>query len=440
MEAQQFGVEGACQRLGGGFGQFRRSELRSGAIDDDVQAAAPGVGLGDSVADRLGVGDVGAEGEHIVGPRRGKRGRGGLERILIAGDERHPHTLFLQGLGDGVADAAAGTRDEGDAVLKSQCHCDVLLSTFVRLRRDPDGREAHEPNAIRTLCRQPSAVLRSPMSACGSECHVHRREKINIACVLKQEICERLLGSGFCRANMRADAGKTMSVSVGRPSRWGRPPVGSDLVSLRSHLFWTAAIPDRIAVGEERRPMAAQRDARTARNRTPRGGVDGVDDAQRLRVVVARLEEETMLWQEFLRAHRTIIDQMAEQMMRDHNLPLEWFDVLIHLADVPDGRLRQRALRDRLLLSESGVSRLLLRMEQAGFIARNTAGEDKRGMEITLTDKGRTAVIEATESHVEMVSTLFTQRLTRTDLNALGRVLPKLTAESEDFATPLNGA
>jgi DNA-binding MarR family transcriptional regulator len=79
-------------------------------------------------------------------------------------------------------------------------------------------------------------------------------------------------------------------------------------------------------------------------------------------------------------------------------------------------------------------------MEQAGFIARNTAGEDKRGMEITLTDKGRTAVIDATESHVEMVSTLFTQRLTRTDLNALGRVLPKLTAESEDFATPLNGA
>ena len=186
--------------------------------------------------------------------------------------------------------------------------------------------------------------------------------------------------------------------------------------------------------------MAAQRDARTARKRTPKRGTDGVDDAQRLHVVVARLEEETMLWQEFLRAHRTIIDKMAEQMMRDHHLPLEWFDVLIHLADVPDGRLRQRTLRDRVLLSESGVSRLLLRMEQAGFVARNTADEDKRGVEITLTDKGRTAVIEATEAHVEMVSKLFTQRLTRTDLNALSRVLPKLTAECEKFATPLNGA
>ncbi|KMO83781.1 MarR family winged helix-turn-helix transcriptional regulator [Mycolicibacterium chlorophenolicum] len=146
-----------------------------------------------------------------------------------------------------------------------------------------------------------------------------------------------------------------------------------------------------------------------------------------------------MLWQEFLRAHRIIIDKMAAQMKRDHNLPLEWFDVLIHLADVPDKRLRQRALRDRLLLSESGVSRLLLRMEQAGLITRSTAGDDKRGMEITLTDKGCTAVIEATESHLDMVSKLFTQRLTRTDLNALIRVLPKLADESGDVISPLNG-
>lgn len=146
-----------------------------------------------------------------------------------------------------------------------------------------------------------------------------------------------------------------------------------------------------------------------------------------------------MLWQEFLRAHRTIIDKMANQMMHDHHLPLEWFDVLIHLAEVPEGGLRQRALRDRLLLSESGVSRLLVRMQQAGLITRNTADEDKRGMEITLTDRGREAVIEATESHVELVSTLFTHRLTRTDLNALSRVLPKLTAEPDSIPSQLSG-
>jgi DNA-binding MarR family transcriptional regulator len=142
-----------------------------------------------------------------------------------------------------------------------------------------------------------------------------------------------------------------------------------------------------------------------------------------------------MLWQEFLRAHRTIVDRLAEQILRDHNLPLEWFDILIHLSDVPNGTLRQRVLRDRLLLSESGVSRLLLRMEQAGLITRSPADDDRRGMEITLTAQGRSAVLAATESHLELVSTLFTGRLTQTDRNALMRVLPKLS-DAESSAPP----
>ena len=168
-------------------------------------------------------------------------------------------------------------------------------------------------------------------------------------------------------------------------------------------------------------------------------GTAGIDDAQRLRAVVAQLDDAAMLWQDFLSAYRTIVDAMADEMMRDHGLPLEWFDVLIHLADVPDGRLRQRTLRDRLFLSESGLSRLLLRMERAGLIARSAAGDDKRGVEITLTAKGRSAVIAAAESHVDRVSRLFTGKLTHTDLNALTRILPKLRAGSADSEVPPDG-
>jgi DNA-binding MarR family transcriptional regulator len=178
--------------------------------------------------------------------------------------------------------------------------------------------------------------------------------------------------------------------------------------------------------------MAARGEARASRRAPARSGERS--DVRRLRAAVARVHDETMLWQEFLRTYRVLIDKMAEQMMRDRNLPLEWFDVLFHLADQPDGRLRQLALRDRLLLSESGISRRLLRIEQAGLITRSTAGEDKRGVEISLTPKGRTALIEAIESHLDLVSELFTQRLTQTDLNSLGRVLPKLTAKSDQFA------
>ena len=91
--------------------------------------------------------------------------------------------------------------------------------------------------------------------------------------------------------------------------------------------------------------MAATRKAQASRNRAPARNGEAAD-ARRLRAVVARVEKETLIWREFLRTYRVLIDKMAEQMMRDHNLPLEWFDVLFHLAEQPGGRLRQRALRD----------------------------------------------------------------------------------------------
>ena len=87
----------------------------------------------------------------------------------------------------------------------------------------------------------------------------------------------------------------------------------------------------------------------------------------------------TSLWQSFLAAHGRIVEWLAEEMVREHQLPLDWFDVLVHLASVPGMRTRQKELRDRLLLSESGVSRLLVRMENVDLIARSAADEGRRG-------------------------------------------------------------
>jgi DNA-binding MarR family transcriptional regulator len=89
-------------------------------------------------------------------------------------------------------------------------------------------------------------------------------------------------------------------------------------------------------------------------------------------------------------------------------------------------RARQKVLRDRMLLSESGVSRLLVRMENAGVITRSAAGDDRRGMEIAVTEAGQAALLAAIDSHLQLVASLFTDRLTATDRAALARVLPKL--------------
>ena len=115
---------------------------------------------------------------------------------------------------------------------------------------------------------------------------------------------------------------------------------------------------------------------------TSKGRVEA--DAGGLEEALAQLNDQTPLWQSFLAVHRQIVEQLADEMLREHQLPLEWFDVLVHLADLPDMRARQKELRDRVLLSESGVSRLLVRMEKAGLITRSTADDDRRGIEIAV--------------------------------------------------------
>jgi len=156
--------------------------------------------------------------------------------------------------------------------------------------------------------------------------------------------------------------------------------------------------------------------------RTGQGGAarDSLDK------MVTRLHRETQLWQGFLLAHRHLVEALSDQMARDHQLPLEWFDVLVHLADVPGMRLRQRALWDRLLLSESAVSRLLVRMERAGLIKRIPADDDRRGVDIELTEHGQAILVAATGSHLQLVAELFTDRLTATDQAALHRIVSKL--------------
>jgi hypothetical protein len=57
--------------------------------------------------------------------------------------------------------------------------------------------------------------------------------------------------------------------------------------------------------------------------------------AGELAEALARLNQQTPLWQSFLAVHRQIVEQLADEMLSEHQLPLEWFDVLVHLADLP---------------------------------------------------------------------------------------------------------
>jgi DNA-binding MarR family transcriptional regulator len=107
------------------------------------------------------------------------------------------------------------------------------------------------------------------------------------------------------------------------------------------------------------------------------------------RVAGPRIEESLLAsWRALLNAHARVIGRI-ERDLRDEGLPpLAWYDVLWALYRAPDRRLRMTELADHIVLSRTGLVRLVDRIEAAGLIRREAVPEDRRGAYATLTEAG----------------------------------------------------
>ena len=109
----------------------------------------------------------------------------------------------------------------------------------------------------------------------------------------------------------------------------------------------------------------------------------------------ARIEEEQLAtWRAFLRAHSSMLRRISADLEEADLPPLPWYDVLAALRDAPEQRLRQVELAERVLLSHSGMSRLLDRVEKAGLVERVTCPGDRRSFHVELTDEGEAMLAE----------------------------------------------
>ena len=100
-------------------------------------------------------------------------------------------------------------------------------------------------------------------------------------------------------------------------------------------------------------------------------------------------EDQLRTWRAFLRAHSTMLRRISQDLQDAGLPPLSWYDVLAALRDAPERRpLRQIEIAERVLLSTSGLSRLLDRIEDAGLIRRVRCPTDRRSLNIELTDDG----------------------------------------------------
>lgn len=137
-------------------------------------------------------------------------------------------------------------------------------------------------------------------------------------------------------------------------------------------------------------------------------------------------------WRAFLEAHASVIEVLEEELRTEEQLDLTWYDVLVQLSEADGNRLRMQELADAVLLSKSGLTRLVDRMEDAGYVARTPCEEDRRGRWAQLTETGLAALQRTAPTHVRGVNDHFASLLTDEEAAALRSACEKVVAACED--------
>ena len=120
---------------------------------------------------------------------------------------------------------------------------------------------------------------------------------------------------------------------------------------------------------------------------------------------------ELRAWRAFLRAHAQITRALEADLLAEHQLSLPEYDVLVHLLEAPERRLRMTDLAARVLISRSGLTRLVDRMERSGLVQRVSCPSDARGTFAELTEEGYTRLRESAGTHLRGVRDYVTGQL-----------------------------
>ncbi len=139
-----------------------------------------------------------------------------------------------------------------------------------------------------------------------------------------------------------------------------------------------------------------------------------------------RTERGIATWVTLLQAHATVVDEVEATLERECGLPLAWHEVLIRLANAPDQRVRMLDLAQSALLSKSGVTRLIDRMEGAGLVTREPGEGDRRIVWARLTGKGADAIQAAGPVFVRAVGEHFSRYLSEEELASVQTSLRKV--------------
>jgi DNA-binding MarR family transcriptional regulator len=142
--------------------------------------------------------------------------------------------------------------------------------------------------------------------------------------------------------------------------------------------------------------------------------------------VTQRTIPEIQVWVALLRAHASSTRRFNAQLVAEHGLTLNDYEVLLHLSHADGKRLRRVDLAERILLTPSGITRLLEGLERGGYVERASCASDARVTYAQLTDDGEAKLREAADAHVAGIREFFRDRFSRDELLALSGLLQRL--------------
>ena len=132
-------------------------------------------------------------------------------------------------------------------------------------------------------------------------------------------------------------------------------------------------------------------------------------------------------WRAFLRAHARVARRLDEDLRNRHALSLQEYETLLHLAEAPERRLRMGRLADSLLLSKSGVTRLVDRLVDDGLVERTSCSSDARGAEASLTGTGLARLRAAAPTHLAGIRDHFYAAIATPDVPVVERAMDAIS-------------
>jgi len=145
-------------------------------------------------------------------------------------------------------------------------------------------------------------------------------------------------------------------------------------------------------------------------------------------------EQASGAWVGLLKAHSSLTRELSAQLVTNHGLTINDYEVLLRLSRAEGRRMRRVDIAEQVMLTPSGITRLLDGLERFGYVERAACASDRRVTYAVLTDEGLAKLEEASETHLADIQNAFANRLSPEELESLGALLERLHGDGEPLS------